>query len=102
MVNLADPIRQSIFLPPLLEIYITIALTSIAGLMLGLMVSSLASNSDQAMSLIAPILLPQVIFAGVLFPLHSVPLQILGGLFAARCALARMVSQVRLDRSTPC
>ena len=45
MVNLADPIRQGIFLPPLVEIYITMALTSIAGLMLGLMVSSLASNS---------------------------------------------------------
>ncbi len=96
MVNLADPIRQGIFLPPLVEIYITMALTSIAGLMLGLMVSSLTSNSDQAMSLIAPILLPQVIFAGVLFPLNSVPLQILGGLFAARWAMAGMGSSVGL------
>ena len=64
MVNLVAPFQQGVFLPVGLEVYITMALTSLAGLMVGLLVSSLAPNNDRAVSLIPIILIPQVIFAG--------------------------------------
>jgi ABC-type multidrug transport system permease subunit len=96
MVNLKAPLQQGILLPPMLEIYITMALTSLAGLMLGLTVSALAPNSDRAMSLVPLILLPQVIFSGVIFPLNSLFQQILGGLFPARWAMAGMGSSIGL------
>src|SRR5436305_890955 len=64
LVNFKARFQQGIFLPPFLEVYITMALTSLAGLMLGLLVSSVVANSDRATSLIPVVLLPQVIFAG--------------------------------------
>jgi ABC transport system ATP-binding/permease protein len=96
VVNAAAPIQQGIFLNPVLEVYITMALTSIAGLMLGLTVSALAPNSDRAMSIVPIVLLPQVIFSGVIFALNTPFLQALGALFAARWAMAGMGSSVGL------
>ena len=100
MVNAVQPFNDSIFLPPALEIYITIALTSLAGLMMGLAVSAVVSNNDRAMSLIPIILLPQVIFAGTIFPLTSGPIQFLGFLFATRWAMVGLGSTVQLDKFT--
>lgn len=98
MVNVVQPFNDSIFLPPILEIYITIALTSLAGLMVGLTVSAVAPNNDRAMSLIPILLLPQVIFAGTIFPLTSGPIQFLGLLFAVRWAMIGLGSTVQLDK----
>src|SRR5260221_2187288 len=66
IVNLKAPFHQGIFLPILVEVYITLALTNLAGLMLGLAISALAPNSDRAMSLVPLVLIPQVIFSGVI------------------------------------
>lgn len=97
LVNLKSPFKTSIILPPFVEIYITMALTSLAGLMTGLMISALVPNSDRAMSMVPLALLPQVIFAGVIFSLDTPPfLQILGGLFPARWAMAGMGSTIGL------
>src|SRR5579884_3543893 len=52
MVNAKAPFQTSIFLPPIVEIYITAALTSLAGLMIGLTVSAVAPNNDRAMSFV--------------------------------------------------
>src|SRR5712672_3460825 len=49
------------------------ALTALAGLMTGLLVSAIVPNNDQAMSLVPLPLIPQVIFAGVLFSLDNRP-----------------------------
>ena len=43
-VNAKAPFHVSIFLPPLVEIYITMALTALAGLMVGLTVSALVTQ----------------------------------------------------------
>ncbi len=91
-VSVFDPFRYSIFLPPFLEIYVTIALTSFAGLMLGLVVSAIAPNNDRAMSFIPLLLLPQVIFAGTIFPLTSWYLQYPGMIFPIRWAMAALDS----------
>ena len=95
-VNLKAPIQQGIFLPPVVEVYITMALTSIAGLMIGLAVSALAPNNDRATSFIPIILIPQVIFSGIIFPLNNIGLQFIGSFFAARWSMAAMGSTVGL------
>ena len=78
------------------EIYITMFLTSLAGLMLGLALSALAPNNDRATSFIPILLIPQVIFSGVIFALTNPGLQIAGGFFAERWAMAAMGSTVGL------
>jgi ABC-type multidrug transport system ATPase subunit/pSer/pThr/pTyr-binding forkhead associated (FHA) protein/ABC-type multidrug transport system permease subunit len=96
VVNGTAPFQHSVFLPPILEIYITMALTSIAGLMLGLTVSAVAPNNDRAASLIPIILIPQLIFSGIIFALDNPGLQFLGAFFAARWSMAGLGSTIGL------
>ncbi|MEO6887890.1 MAG: ATP-binding cassette domain-containing protein [Ktedonobacteraceae bacterium] len=96
LVNLKAPLQQGIIFPPALEIYISMALTALAGLMLGLTISALAPNTDRAMSFVPLILIPQVIFSGILFKLNTPLLQILGAFFAMRWAMAGMGSSIGL------
>jgi ABC-type multidrug transport system ATPase subunit/pSer/pThr/pTyr-binding forkhead associated (FHA) protein len=95
-VSIPDPITTSIFLPPVIEVYITIALTSLAGLMMGLMVSALVPNTDRAMSIVPLLLIPQIIFSGTIFPLNSWFLQLLSALFPIRWAMAALGSSIGL------
>ncbi|MFL5627132.1 MAG: ABC transporter permease, partial [Ktedonobacteraceae bacterium] len=96
VVNLKAPFEQGIFLPPFVEVYITMALTSLAGLMVGLTVSALSPNNDRATSFIPIILIPQVIFSGIIFALNNPFLQIIGSFFAARWAMAALGSSIGL------
>lgn len=96
MVHLADPLLQSIFLFPPLEVYITVTLASLSGLMMGLAISAFAANSEQAMTLIPLVLVPQVIFSGVLFPLTDNSMQMIGFVFPIRWAMAGLGSTVGL------
>src|SRR6266516_1108323 len=96
VVNGTAPFQHSVFLPPVLEIYITMALTSIAGLMLGLTISAIAPNNDRAASLIPIILIPQLIFSGIIFALDNPGLQFLGAFFAARWSMAGLGSTIGL------
>ncbi|WP_236064759.1 ABC transporter permease [Reticulibacter mediterranei] len=95
-VGLHSPFKHSILLPPIVEIYITLALTAIAGLMVGLTVSAIAPNNDRATSFIPIILIPQVIFSGIIFPLSNSGLKFLGSFFAAGWAMAGMGSTIGL------
>ncbi|GAC1391113.1 MAG: hypothetical protein NVS4B11_05580 [Ktedonobacteraceae bacterium] len=96
LVNLKAPIQQDILFPPVLEIFISVSLTALAGLLLGLTISALAPNTDRAMSFVPLILVPQVIFSGILFKLSTLLLQILGALFAMCWAMAGKGSSVGL------
>lgn len=96
IVNAGIPFHQGIFLPVVLEVYITLALTSLAGLMLGLAVSALAPNTDRAMSFVPILLIPQVIFSGIVFTLDGSAAQTFGGIFAARWAIAGLGSSIGL------
>jgi ABC transport system ATP-binding/permease protein len=58
-----------VLLPALLEIYITLFLGSLAAIMLGLFLSSIAPNSNAVVYLILGVLFIQMLFAGVLFEL---------------------------------
>lgn len=95
-VNLKAPFHQGIFLPVLLEVFITMALTSLSGLMLGLAISALARNADRAMSYVPLVIIPQVIFSGIIFKLDTPLLQGVGGLFSARWAMAALGSSIGL------
>ena len=50
-----------------IEIYLTLLLVSFVGLMLGLLTSALVPNSDRALSIVPVLLIPQIIFANVIF-----------------------------------
>ena len=91
-----DPIQHGTMFSGVIEIYITIALTSLAGLMMGLAVSAMVPNNDWAMSILPLLLLPQVIFSGTLFQLKGWFLQLLGALFPIRWSMAAMGSSVGL------
>jgi ABC-type multidrug transport system ATPase subunit len=60
---------QGLLMPALPELYITTFLTSLAGLALGLALSASASTPDRATSLVPLALIPQILFAGVIFNL---------------------------------
>ncbi len=94
IVHIAEPVQQGIFLPVLLEAYITIALCSLAGLLIGLAISALAPNNDWAISFIPIILIPQVIFAGAIIPFKDWFTQILAVVFPTRWALAALCSSI--------
>lgn len=98
VVNWKAPLpADGILLPSaFVEVYITLFLTAMAGLMMGLTVSALAPNNDRATSFIPIILIPQVIFSGIIFSLDSPLMQFLGSFFAARWSMAAMGSTVGL------
>ena len=106
VVNLKAPFVDSkgvglhgiIFDNIFVEIYISMALTSVAGLMTGLLISALVPNNDRAMSLVPLPLIPQVIFAGVIFNLDP-NLHIPAAFFPARWAMAAMGSSVGLHNN---
>lgn len=58
--------------PAALELYGVIVGAGMAGIALGLCISALATTPDKATSLIPLVLVPQVVFAGIMFALHGV------------------------------
>jgi ABC-type multidrug transport system ATPase subunit/pSer/pThr/pTyr-binding forkhead associated (FHA) protein len=96
VVELGEPLQQGIFWPPVLETYITLVLTSLAGLMIGLAISAIAPNNDRAISLVPIILIPQVIFSGAIIALKDWFTQILAFVFPTRWAMAALGSSIGL------
>ena len=68
--------------PAALELYAVIVLAGLAGIALGLCVSAIAATPDKATSLIPLVLVPQVVFAGIMFSLHGVTKLIAWGVSA--------------------
>lgn len=54
------------------EFFVTTALAGGAGLAMGLLISALASTPDKAISIVPLALIPQILFAGLIFKLESV------------------------------
>jgi ABC-type multidrug transport system ATPase subunit/pSer/pThr/pTyr-binding forkhead associated (FHA) protein len=78
------------------QIYITLSLASISGVMLGLLLSALSSNDGQAVALIPVILIPQFIFAGVLMPdLAKMP--VVPQIATSKWALAALATITQAD-----
>ncbi len=96
IVDLVEPLRQGIFLPVLLETYITLALAGVGGVLLGFVVSAWAANEDMAASLLAVAIVPQVIFSGVVVPLKDVVTQSVAMIFPLRWAMSGLGSSLGL------
>lgn len=54
------------------RLVLTLFLTSLCGMMMGLVVSALVDNSDKAMAIVPILLIPQVIFAGAIKELSGI------------------------------
>ncbi len=68
LVGLPD---SHLFMPPFLEMLLTTFLTALAASAMGLFVSSLFSNADRAMTVAPVLLLPQILFSGLIFKLEG-------------------------------
>lgn len=60
-----------LFTDPMLELVITTFLTAIAASAMGLFVSSLFTNADRAMTVAPILLMPQILFSGLIFKLDG-------------------------------
>jgi ABC transport system ATP-binding/permease protein len=87
---------HGLLLPIALELYVTVALCGIAGISLGLALSAVAATPDKAMSLIPFVLVPQVLFAGVMFVLKGATSAI-GWLVSARAGVDALSAIVDLN-----
>jgi ABC transport system ATP-binding/permease protein len=87
---------HGLVLPVAFELFITVALCGIAGVALGLALSAIAATPDKAMSLIPFVLVPQVLFAGVMFVLKGVTSAI-GWLVSARAGVDALSAIVDLN-----
>jgi ABC-type multidrug transport system ATPase subunit/pSer/pThr/pTyr-binding forkhead associated (FHA) protein/ABC-type multidrug transport system permease subunit len=63
---------EGIMLPGPLELYITLLLTTIVGIMLGLFISAIAASSSSAIYIVLLAVFVQIIFAGVFFELPGI------------------------------
>ncbi|HVV84284.1 MAG TPA: ATP-binding cassette domain-containing protein [Kofleriaceae bacterium] len=88
-----------VLLPGWLELYVTIALAGLAGLALGLCISAIASTPDKATSLVPIVVVPQVLFAGIMFRLHGAS-RLLSWLVSSRAAVDAMSATVDTNRLT--
>ena len=57
---------------PFLEFFITTALTSISAAAMGILVSALFTNADRVMTIAPILLMPQILFSGMLFTLDGI------------------------------
>ncbi len=88
---------NGIVMPAWLELYVTIALSGLSGIALGLCVSAIARTPDKATSLIPLVLVPQVVFAGIMFVLQGVT-QVMSNVVASRAAVDAMSATVDTNR----
>jgi energy-coupling factor transporter ATP-binding protein EcfA2 len=63
---------DGIIIGPLLEIFLTTFVTSVSAAAMGLFVSSMFRNPDRAMTVAPILLMPQILFSGLLFKLEGV------------------------------
>jgi ABC transport system ATP-binding/permease protein len=88
-----------VLLNPNAEIFITLLLTSLVGMSLGLLVSAFSDNLDQAQSLVPMVLIPQLVLACIP-PDAGAPLQWLSYLSVVRWALEAMGSTMGFGGGT--
>lgn len=68
LVGLPD---EGLMLPAFMELLVTIFLTATASTAMGLFVSSLFTNADRAMTVAPILLMPQILFSGLIFKLSD-------------------------------
>ena len=93
---------DGVFLPPLAEITIAVALLSFTAMMLGLFVSSLVKKEEVTMPLLVLLAIIQVVFCGALLKLDGVVgLEQIAWLVPSRWALGAMAGTIELNTLVP-
>ncbi|MFJ1801588.1 FHA domain-containing protein [Streptomyces sp. NPDC088180] len=101
-VDLNAPGGEGVFLPPLVEITLAVALLSFTAMMLGLLVSALVRKEEVTMPLLVLLAIVQVVFCGALLKLNGVPgVEQLSWLVPSRWALGAMAGTIDLARTVP-
>ncbi|GGO90785.1 FHA domain-containing protein [Wenjunlia tyrosinilytica] len=101
-VKLNAPDGKGIFLPPLVETAVAVALLSFTAMMLGLFVSALVRKEEVTMPLLVLLAIIQVVFCGALLQLDGVPgLEQLAWLVPSRWALGAMAGTIDLHGIVP-
>jgi ABC-type multidrug transport system ATPase subunit len=90
------PASASLYLPVAIEVFIGITLAGLAGVALGLCVSAFGGSSDRVMGLAPLILLPQILFAGVIFVVNG-PVQVPADVTISYWAMRATGTSVDLD-----
>lgn len=63
--------NEGIIAHPFLELFVTTFITAVASTAMGLFVSSLFTNADRAMTVAPILLMPQILFSGLIFKLSG-------------------------------
>ncbi len=93
---------SGVFLPPLVEITLAVALLSLTAMMLGLLISALVKKEEVTMPLLVLVAIIQVVFCGALLQLDHIPvLNQLSWLVPSRWALGAMASTIDLHAIVP-
>ncbi|MFG2710703.1 FHA domain-containing protein [Streptomyces goshikiensis] len=101
-VQLNAPDGEGVFLPPLVEITLAVALLSFTAMMLGLLVSALVKKEEVTMPLLVLLAIVQVVFCGALLQLDGVPvIEQLAWLVPSRWALGAMAGTIDLGAILP-
>ena len=90
------PYGAGLFFAPSIELYLGMTLAGVAGLGMGLCVSAIASNPDKATGAVPLVLLPQIILAGIIFPI-SMNLQPLADITISRWAVESLGTSADLN-----
>ena len=81
-----------------LEMFLTLCLTMMAGIALGLMISAASKSTEMAVYILAVVLLFQFLFAGALFDLRGSRFEPLSKLSTARWSVTALGVTVDMDR----
>jgi ABC-type multidrug transport system ATPase subunit len=93
---------SGVFMPPLIEITLAVALLSFTAMMLGLVISALVGKEEVTMPLLVLLAIVQVVFCGALLRLNGVPvLNQLSWLVPSRWALGAMAATLDLHTIVP-
>lgn len=65
------PPDTGLLIPPLVETFVTLLLTSFAAMALGLVISAASASGDRAISIVPLALIPQILFAGLIFKIEG-------------------------------
>jgi ABC transport system ATP-binding/permease protein len=74
------------------QIYLTLTLASLSGVMLGLLLSAVASSDAVAVALIPVILIPQFVFAGILMPQRLSKIPVIPRLATSKWAMESLAT----------
>ncbi|MEU4731240.1 FHA domain-containing protein [Streptomyces sp. NPDC023588] len=101
-VKLNAPHGKGIFMPPLIEITLAVALLSFCAMMLGLLISAVVRKEEVTMPLLVLLAIVQVVFCGTLLKITGVPvIEQLAWFEPARWAMGAMAGTIDLGAIVP-